>query len=128
MTDKELRISVYCPNCKKRVLDKISPTSGKIETKCPHCKQIVAIDLSFRLANKTRYSNYIWIPKRTEQRIHIVEIANSRSFKSWIIVLAIVLFLSGRLLLLHYLKGDDTMKSIKKRIGKPRIRNEPVLP
>ncbi|MBR5247100.1 MAG: hypothetical protein IKV25_07015 [Clostridia bacterium] len=59
LTDNEIRISVYCPNCKKRVLDKISPTSGKIETKCPHCKQIVAIDLSFRLANKTRYSNYI---------------------------------------------------------------------
>ncbi len=45
-----LRVSKKCPNCGWRVLDKITPTTGIIELKCPKCGRPVTIDLSCRLA------------------------------------------------------------------------------
>jgi len=49
MNEKEFQISVYCPVCKKRAIDKLSPTQGKVRIKCPHCKNLIVVDLSFRL-------------------------------------------------------------------------------
>lgn len=46
------RIIKKCPNCGRRIFDKITPTSGVIEIKCPQCKQIIEIDLSYRTAGK----------------------------------------------------------------------------
>lgn len=43
-----INIAVRCPECKWRVMDKVSPTSGKIEIKCPHCHKIVEVDLALR--------------------------------------------------------------------------------
>ena len=43
-----INVAVRCPECKCRVMDKISPTTGKIEIKCPHCHKIVEVDLSLR--------------------------------------------------------------------------------
>lgn len=37
-----------CPICNWRVMDKITPTTGIIEMKCPNCKRVIKIDLSFR--------------------------------------------------------------------------------
>lgn len=43
-----INIAVRCPECNWRVMDKVSPTSGKIEIKCPHCHKIVEVDLALR--------------------------------------------------------------------------------
>lgn len=47
-TKHAAKIIVKCPKCEWRILDKISPTSGIIEVKCPRCREIVRIDLSLR--------------------------------------------------------------------------------
>ena len=49
MTTKEYPIIVYCPECRKRVFDKLTPTQGIIEIKCPHCRNVVSINLSYRI-------------------------------------------------------------------------------
>ena len=41
-------VRVRCPFCDWRLLDKVSATTGTIELKCPQCRKIVRIDLSFR--------------------------------------------------------------------------------
>lgn len=43
-----IKVVVRCPKCDWRIMDKVSPTSGKIEIKCPHCHRIVEVDLSLR--------------------------------------------------------------------------------
>lgn len=43
-----VRIIKRCPKCGWRIFDKISPTSGVIEMKCPHCGKLITVDLSFR--------------------------------------------------------------------------------
>lgn len=45
---KELRVSKRCPKCDWRILDKVTPTTGVIQMKCPRCKTEVKIDLSLR--------------------------------------------------------------------------------
>ena len=35
---KELRVSKRCPKCDWRILDKVTPTTGIIQMKCPRCK------------------------------------------------------------------------------------------
>lgn len=45
---KSINIAVRCPECNWRVMDKVSPTTGKIEIKCPHCHKIVKVDLALR--------------------------------------------------------------------------------
>lgn len=51
---KEMRIIKRCPVCNWRIMDKITPTTGIIQMKCPKCKQEVQIDLSFR-TNRLKY-------------------------------------------------------------------------
>jgi phage FluMu protein Com len=46
--ENKMKIVKLCPNCGKRILDKVSRTSGEIELKCPHCYKIVRVNLSFR--------------------------------------------------------------------------------
>ncbi len=55
---KDLRVSKRCPNCGWRVLDKITPTTGVIELKCPKCEKPVTIDLSYRLARNNGALRY----------------------------------------------------------------------
>ncbi len=45
---QSINVAVRCPECNWRVMDKVSPTSGKIEIKCPHCHKIVEVDLALR--------------------------------------------------------------------------------
>ena len=45
---QSVNIAVRCPECGWRVMDKVSPTTGKIEIKCPHCHKIVEVDLALR--------------------------------------------------------------------------------
>ena len=45
---QSIRVMNVCPECGKRLLDKITPTTGKIEMKCPRCNKIVELNLSFR--------------------------------------------------------------------------------
>ena len=40
----ELRVSKRCPKCDWRILDKVTPTTGVIQMKCPRCKTEVKID------------------------------------------------------------------------------------
>ena len=47
-TKDEIRIVKMCPQCRKRIFDKLTPATGTIEIKCPHCSSIVTIDLSLR--------------------------------------------------------------------------------
>ena len=51
---KEMRVVKRCPVCNWRIMDKITPTTGIIQKKCPKCKQEVQIDLSFR-KNRIKY-------------------------------------------------------------------------
>ncbi len=44
----EIKIRKPCPNCGWRLFDKVSPTSGTISIKCPQCKKVVKINLSYR--------------------------------------------------------------------------------
>lgn len=43
---KPANIAVRCPECNWRMMDKVPPTTGKIEIKCPHCHKIVEVDLT----------------------------------------------------------------------------------
>ena len=36
-TKDEIRIVKMCPQCRKRIFDKLTPATGTIEIKCPHC-------------------------------------------------------------------------------------------
>jgi DNA-directed RNA polymerase subunit RPC12/RpoP len=49
---ESIRIVKKCPVCGWRILDKVTPTTGVIEMKCPNCRRIVEVDLSYRLKNK----------------------------------------------------------------------------
>ncbi len=53
--DNVIRVSKLCPVCGKRLFDKTSRTSGTIEIKCEQCKQIVKINLAFRIT-RANYS------------------------------------------------------------------------
>lgn len=41
-------IAVKCPKCDWRIMDKVTPTSGEIEIKCPRCRKVVKVDLALR--------------------------------------------------------------------------------
>ena len=43
-----IRIAKHCPVCSWRIFDKVTPTSGIIEIKCPRCGQVVKINLALR--------------------------------------------------------------------------------
>lgn len=45
---QSINVAVRCPKCSWRVMDKVSPTTGKIEIKCPRCHRVVEVDLSLR--------------------------------------------------------------------------------
>lgn len=53
-TNTQLKIIVKCPRCNWRILDKVTATTGVIETKCPNCHKIVSLDLSLRRRIKYR--------------------------------------------------------------------------
>lgn len=46
MSNEEMKIVVRCPRCDWRVFDKVTPTTGVIELKCPNCRRVVAVDLA----------------------------------------------------------------------------------
>lgn len=46
--EKEIKVSKLCPVCKWRIFDKVTPTTGVIQLKCPNCHRIVTINLAFR--------------------------------------------------------------------------------
>ena len=48
----ETKVVKKCPVCGWRIFDKITPTSGFIEMKCPGCRQVITIDLSYRIAKR----------------------------------------------------------------------------
>ena len=39
-----INVAVRCPKCNWRVMDKISPTTGKIEIKCPRCGALLRLE------------------------------------------------------------------------------------
>ena len=43
-----VRVVKKCPVCGWRILDKVTPTTGIIEMKCPNCRKIVEVNLSYR--------------------------------------------------------------------------------
>ena len=53
---EDIRVIVKCPLCDWRILDKITPTSGDIQIKCPNCRRVVNINLSLRSVVKYRIS------------------------------------------------------------------------
>ncbi len=48
----EIKIMKKCPICGWRIFDKITPTSGVIEMKCPGCRRVISVDLSHRLVKR----------------------------------------------------------------------------
>ncbi len=51
--EDEIRVVKRCPECGKRLFDKISMTSGYIELKCPRCGAMVRINLALRRRSHT---------------------------------------------------------------------------
>ncbi len=45
---EEIRVAKCCPNCGRRLFDKISLTTGYVEIKCPECSHIIRINLACR--------------------------------------------------------------------------------
>lgn len=45
---QSITVAVRCPKCGWRVMDKLSPATGKIKIKCPRCHNIVEVDLALR--------------------------------------------------------------------------------
>jgi len=45
---KEIKIMKKCPVCERRIFDKLTPTTGTIALKCPHCHKVVQINLALR--------------------------------------------------------------------------------
>lgn len=54
MTKTALNIVKRCPNCDFRIFDKVTPTTGVIELKCPRCRKVIQIDLSLRRVGAAR--------------------------------------------------------------------------
>lgn len=48
MEEQPIRVSKCCPNCNLRLFDKVSPSTGYVEIKCPRCNQTVRINLALR--------------------------------------------------------------------------------
>lgn len=48
--EQQIRIIVKCTACGWRLMDKVTSTAGIIKIKCPHCHQVVTVDLSLRRA------------------------------------------------------------------------------
>ena len=54
----EIKVVKRCPKCDWRIFDKVTPTSGIIELKCPNCRKVVEIDLSYRTPSRRRATYY----------------------------------------------------------------------
>ncbi len=50
MIEPAIRVAKHCPNCKRRLFDKISLSSGFVEIKCPECGHVYRFNLSMRRA------------------------------------------------------------------------------
>lgn len=48
MEELKVRVTVKCPVCGRRILDKITLTQGEIKIKCPHCRKEVVLNLALR--------------------------------------------------------------------------------
>ena len=48
MIEPAIRVAKHCPNCNKRLFDKISLSSGFVEIKCPECGHVYRFNLSMR--------------------------------------------------------------------------------
>lgn len=57
---EELQVKVKCPVCTRRILDKISLTSGEIKIKCPHCRNEVVLNLALRVSRRRNNYDYRW--------------------------------------------------------------------
>lgn len=55
MKATETKIMVRCPKCDWRIFDKVTPTTGVIELKCPNCRKVVEVDLSLRKKAGIKY-------------------------------------------------------------------------
>ena len=43
--DKNYRVSLHCPICRRRFFDMLTPLDGRIEIKCPKCSLLIDVDL-----------------------------------------------------------------------------------
>ena len=50
--------AVYCPICKRRIMDIEKGTKGNIQVKCPKCKHISRIAVAFRLNKQNPHYQY----------------------------------------------------------------------
>jgi len=55
MKQRDMKIIVRCPKCDWRIFDKVTPTTGTIELKCPNCRRVVEVDLSLRRNTTIKY-------------------------------------------------------------------------
>ena len=61
MTGNYVKVIVRCPKCDWRIFDKVTPTTGIIEVKCPSCRKIVSVDLALR--RKTGVKHRLLTPR-----------------------------------------------------------------
>ena len=40
-----MKTVIKCPTCKRRIFDTTDNSLGLIDIKCPHCKQVVQVEL-----------------------------------------------------------------------------------
>ena len=50
-----IRVAVRCQKCKQRLFDKVTPTNGFIDVKCPRCGRLNRCNLSLRRTSTLRF-------------------------------------------------------------------------
>lgn len=50
VSGQKIRVAKNCPVCGYRILDKVGTGGCEIAIKCPRCKNVVSINLAFRIA------------------------------------------------------------------------------
>ena len=48
---RSMSIKVMCPICNKRVFDIKQRASGEIQIKCPHCRNVISVELKSKSNN-----------------------------------------------------------------------------
>lgn len=58
-----MKVVVRCPKCDWRIFDKVTPSTGVIEVKCPNCRKIVSVDLALRRKTGIKYRMALYAKK-----------------------------------------------------------------
>lgn len=47
-----MKSTIKCPTCRRRIFDTTDSSNAVIDIKCPHCKQIVQVELKSKATHR----------------------------------------------------------------------------